>query len=46
VDVDSKGILVEWGETCKIVKGLDYPVDPMWALGREEKRWDAEGKRA
>jgi hypothetical protein len=35
VEVDSDGNLVEWGEACRLVEGLGYPVDPIWVLGRE-----------
>ena len=34
VEVNSDGNLVEWGEACRLVAGLGYPVDPIWVLER------------
>jgi len=35
VELASDGNLVEWGKACRMVEGLGYPIDPLWALGRE-----------
>lgn len=35
VTLSSDGNLLDWIKACRLVEGLGYPVDPMWALGRE-----------
>ncbi len=34
VRLASDGDLADWDRACRMVEGLGYPVDPMWALGR------------
>jgi len=37
VRLASDGDLADWDRACQIVEGLGYPVDPVWALGRDER---------
>ena len=46
VEVASDGVLVEWREACaRVARGLGYPVDPFFVLGRALYRVrDARGR--
>jgi hypothetical protein len=35
VRLASDGDLTDWDRACRMVEGLGYPVDPVWALGRD-----------
>jgi hypothetical protein len=38
VRIASDGSPADWVRACQLVEGLGYPVDPVWALGRKERK--------